>query len=53
MSLISTYVPATNMGLVFGINYTIATFALGGVIAGDYCRFARKEAMLLRARFWA
>jgi cytosine permease len=43
MNLISAYAPAVNMGLVFGINYTIATFALGGVIAGDYCRFAKSR----------
>ncbi len=49
MNLISAYVPATNMGLVFGINYTIATFALGGVIAGDYCRFAKKRSDVIKS----
>lgn len=49
MSLISAYVPATNMGLVFGINYTIATFALGGVISGDYCRFAKSRSDVIKS----
>ena len=29
LSILATYKPETNMGLVFGINFTIATFALG------------------------
>lgn len=49
MSLIKAYQPAVNMGLVFGINYTIATFALGGVIAGDYCRFAKSRADVVKS----
>jgi cytosine permease len=43
ISILAGYKPAVNMGLVFGINYTIATFALGGVISGDYCRFAKSR----------
>lgn len=39
------------MGLVFGINYTIATFALGGVIAGDYCRFAKSRKDVIKSSF--
>ncbi len=38
-------------GLVFGINYTIATFALGGVIAGDYCRFAKSRKDVIKSSF--
>jgi cytosine permease len=49
MSLISAYTPAANMGLVFGINYTIATFALGGVISGDYCRFAKSRKDVIKS----
>lgn len=49
MQAISVYRPATNMGLVFGINYTIATFALGGVISGDYCRFAKKRGDVVKS----
>lgn len=49
MSVLSGYQPAANMGLVFGINYTIATFALGGVISGDYCRFAKSRGDVVKS----
>ncbi|MFB0921481.1 MAG: cytosine permease [Oscillospiraceae bacterium] len=49
MDLIKVYQPAANMGLVFGINLTIATFALGGVIAGDYCRFAKSRSDVVKS----
>jgi len=49
MSILSGYKPAANMGLVFGINYTIATFALGGVISGDYCRFAKSRGNVVKS----
>ncbi len=49
MDMIKVYQPAVNMGLVFGINYTIATFALGGVIAGDYCRFAKSRGDVIKS----
>lgn len=49
MSILSGYEPAVNMGLVFGINFTIATFALGGVISGDYCRFAKSRADVVKS----
>jgi len=49
MSLLSSYEPAVNMGLVFGINFTIATFALGGVISGDYCRFAKNRGDVVKS----
>lgn len=51
MEIIKLYKPITEMGLVFGINYTIATFALGGVIAGDYCRFAKSRADVIKSSF--
>lgn len=49
LSILATYKPETNMGLVFGINFTIATFALGGVIAGDYCRFAKSREDVIKS----
>ena len=49
LNAIAAYQPAVNMGLVFGINYTIATFALGGVISADYCRFAKSRADVLKS----
>lgn len=36
-----SYAPAQSSGLVFGISMTVASFALGGVISADYCRFAK------------
>lgn len=50
-SALADYQPVTNMGLVFGINMTIATFALGGVISGDYCRFAKSRKDVLMSSF--
>lgn len=41
MAKIAAYDPAQSAGLVFGISMVVASFALGGVISGDYCRFAR------------
>ncbi len=41
MATINSYSPEVSAGLVFGINMVVASFALGGVIAGDYCRFAK------------
>jgi cytosine permease len=49
LALLSGYAPAANMGLVFGINFTIATFALGGVISGDYCRFAKSRGDVIKS----
>lgn len=49
LGVLSGYQPAVNMGLVFGINFTIATFALGGVISGDYCRFAKSRGDVLKS----
>ena len=49
MSILSVYQPTVNMGLVFGINFTIATFALGGVISGDYCRFAKNRGDVVKS----
>ncbi|MGI5971480.1 MAG: cytosine permease [Oscillospiraceae bacterium] len=48
-AVLKAYEPVANMGLIFGINYTIATFALGGVIAGDYCRFAKNRADVIKS----
>ncbi len=50
-SALAVYQPAVNMGLVFGINYTIATFAVGGVISGDYCRFAKSRKDVVKSTF--
>lgn len=49
MEAIKIYEPVANMGLVFGINFTIATFALGGVISSDYCRFAKSRKDVIKS----
>lgn len=41
LAKIVAYDPAASAGLVFGISMVVASFALGGVISGDYCRFAK------------
>lgn len=40
---LAAYVPQQSQGLVFGISMTVASFALGGVISADYCRFAKSR----------
>ncbi|MDO4266144.1 MAG: cytosine permease [Eubacteriales bacterium] len=35
--------------LRFGISMTVASFALGGVISADYCRFARSRADVVKS----
>lgn len=40
---ITAYAPEQSAGLVFGISMTVASFALGGVISADYCRFAKSR----------
>ena len=37
------------MTLVAGINLVVATFALGGVISGDYSRFAKNRADVVKS----
>ncbi|MDD4081950.1 MAG: cytosine permease [Sphaerochaetaceae bacterium] len=42
-TIVSNYIPSVPMNLVTGISLTVATFALGGVISGDYSRFAKNR----------
>lgn len=46
---IANYAPAASAGLVFGISMVVASFALGGVISGDYCRFAKSRADVVKS----
>ncbi len=41
--ILKAYNPAQSAGIVFGSNMTVASFALGGVISADYCRFAKNR----------
>lgn len=49
--VIAAYKPAQPMTLVAGINLAVASFAVGGVISGDYSRYAknRKDVILSSA----
>ncbi len=46
---ISSYSPEVSSGLVFGISMVVASFALGGVISADYCRFARNRGDVVKS----
>ncbi|MDK2927602.1 MAG: cytosine permease [Bacillota bacterium] len=48
LQVLSTYQPPTPFSLLQGIALAVGTFAVGGVIAGDYSRYAkgRKDAIL-------
>lgn len=46
---IANYAPAQSSGLVFGISMTVASFALGGVISADYCRYAKNRGDVVKS----
>lgn len=46
---IAAYAPAESSGMVFGISMVVASFALGGVISADYCRFARNRGDVVKS----
>ena len=46
---IANYAPAASAGLVFGISMVVASFALGGVISADYCRFAKSRGDVVKS----
>ena len=46
---ISSYAPETSAGLVYGISMVVASFALGGVISADYCRFAKSRGDVIKS----
>ena len=48
-AMISSYAPETSAGLVFGISMVVASFALGGVISADYCRFAKNRGDVVKS----
>jgi cytosine permease len=47
--VISAYSPASPMPFVAGINLAVATFAVGGVISGDYSRFAKNRGDVIKS----
>ena len=46
---IAAYAPAQSAGMVFGISMVVASFALGGVISADYCRFAKSRSDVVKS----
>ena len=46
---IACYAPATSSGMVYGISMVVASFALGGVISADYCRFAKSRGDVVKS----
>ena len=46
---IASYAPASSAGLVYGISMVVASFALGGVISADYCRFAKSRGDVVKS----
>ena len=48
-SAIANYAPEVSSGLVFGISMVVASFALGGVISADYCRFAKSRGDVVKS----
>ncbi|MDD2957858.1 MAG: cytosine permease [Lachnospiraceae bacterium] len=46
---IANYAPAESAGLIFGISMVVASFALGGVISADYCRFAKTRSDVIKS----
>ena len=46
---IANYAPEASAGMVFGISMTVASFALGGVISADYCRYAKCRADVVKS----
>jgi len=47
--MIANYAPEASAGLVFGISMVVASFALGGVISADYCRFAKNRGDVIKS----
>jgi len=48
-TVIANYAPEVSAGLVFGISMVVASFALGGVISADYCRFAKSRSDVIKS----
>lgn len=47
--VLSSYQPATPIPFVSGVSLVVATFAIGGAISGDYCRYAKSRADVVKS----
>lgn len=52
LSILKTYQPAEPMSFLSGLALTVGSFALGGVISGDYSRYARSRKDVIKASIW-
>lgn len=48
-AVLAAYNPQVSSGLVFGMSMVVASFALGGLISADYCRFAKSRADVVKS----
>ncbi|QUH29250.1 cytosine permease [Vallitalea guaymasensis] len=48
-TVIADYTPATPITLMSGISLVVATFAVGGAISSDYCRFAKSRKDVIKS----
>lgn len=48
-AVVKNYTPAAPMPMVSAISMTVATFAVAGAISGDYCRFAKSRADVVKS----
>ena len=48
-NVIADYEPETTMSILSGVSLTVGSFAVGGSIAGDYCRFAKSRKDVIKS----
>lgn len=48
-SIIFDHVPAESISVLAGVSLTVGSFAVGGSLAGDYCRFAKSRADVIKS----
>ena len=49
IAVIQSYTPVASISFVSGISLTVATFAVGGAISGDYCRYAKNRGDVIKS----
>lgn len=49
LAMVAAYQPAAPITLLTGISITVGSFAVGGSIAADYCRFAKNRADVIKS----
>lgn len=49
LDTIAFYAPEAPLSLLSGVSLTVGSFAVGGSIAGDYCRFAKSRTDVIKS----